>query len=273
MSADRMTWEQAVVSLRECADHADLVRACFYDDPLLAAAERYHRSTEWQALRSLLPSVDGRALDIGAGRGIASYALASDGWAVTAAEPDPSPVVGAQAIRSLAQASGHPIEVVEHQGEALPFESETFGLVHCRAVLHHARDLSGFCREAVRVLRPGGTLIATREHVISHPKDLDRFLNAHPLHRFYGGETAYMLEEYVQALRNAGLERLQVLNPMESDINLFPDSRAQVKERWARKMGFTRGNLIPDFLLSCIGALSNEPGRHYSFVGTKVSSG
>ena len=35
-----MTWEQAVLWLRQQPDSADLVRACFYDDPLSAAADR-----------------------------------------------------------------------------------------------------------------------------------------------------------------------------------------------------------------------------------------
>ena len=42
-----------------------------------------------------------QALDLGAGRGISSYALAREGWQVTALEPDPSMLIGAGAIRSL----------------------------------------------------------------------------------------------------------------------------------------------------------------------------
>ena len=45
----------------------------------------------------------GQALDVGAGRGIASYALAREGFTVTVLEPDDSHLVGAGAIRSLAE--------------------------------------------------------------------------------------------------------------------------------------------------------------------------
>ena len=106
-----ISWEQAVQWLREKPDQQELVRACYFDDPLIEAAERFWQSVEWQSIAALLPHSKGRALDLGAGRGISSYALARDGWAVSALEPDPSNLVGAGAIRTLVQESGLPIEV------------------------------------------------------------------------------------------------------------------------------------------------------------------
>jgi len=138
MSAEFSTWEEAVIWLRSQPDKADLVRACFYDDPLFAASERYYASTEWAAVRQLLAGRRGKALDLGAGRGISSYALAKDGWDVTALEPDSSDVVGANAIRQLIKETDLNIAVVEEFGENLPFEPETFDIVFGRAVLHHA---------------------------------------------------------------------------------------------------------------------------------------
>lgn len=266
---DLISWEEAVLWLRNQPDQLPLVRACFYDDPLIEAARRYRISTEWQTVRRYLPARQGRALDLGAGRGIASYALACEGWAVTAVEPDASAVVGAGAIRQLAGESGLPIEVVAQHGEDLPFHNDFFDLVHCRAVLHHARDLSMLCREIGRVLRPGGILIATREHVISRKADLNLFLQSHPLHRLYGGERAYLLSEYREAIEHAGLEIAELLNPYASDINLFPDSRAELKRRIAKKLRLPSPAFIPDFVLNWLGGWSNQPGRHYSFVARK----
>jgi len=82
------TWEQAVVWLRQQTNQRALVEAAYYDDPLLLAAMRYHASDEWSAIRTLLPKHDRNALDVGAGRGIASYALAKEGYEVVALEPD-----------------------------------------------------------------------------------------------------------------------------------------------------------------------------------------
>jgi SAM-dependent methyltransferase len=273
MTFDQMiTWEAAVEQLKRRPESAELVRACFYDDPLLGAAERYWKSTEWRAVRNHLPTRPGTALDIGAGRGISAYALARDGWKVTALEPDPSATVGAAAIRSLAVASAETIDVVETWGEDLPFRDASFDLVHCRQVLHHARDLKQLCCQIGRVLKPGGTFVASREHVISRKDDLPRFLESHPLQALYGGENAYLLQEYTDAIQLGAVRLKHVLNPMASDINLYPSSLAEVKARWARKLRLPSASWIPDALLSLWGARSQTPGRLYTFIGIKVSS-
>lgn len=269
MTVNSMTWEAAVQQLRARPDQRALVEACFYDDPLRQAADRFHASSEWAATQQLLGNVYGQALDIGAGRGIASYALARDGWSVTALEPDPSSVVGAGAIRSLASECHLDISVAQTWGEALPFDDSRFALVYCRQVLHHARDLQQLCREASRVLRPGGLLLATREHVISRREDLQTFLDGHPLHRLYGGENAFLLQDYIGAIQAAGLQIEQVLNPYASDINTYPESRTGIKKRWARKLRFPMPALIPDFALSWVGSRSRVPGRLFTFAARK----
>ena len=200
MSAKQFSsWEEAVLWLLDQPDRNDLVEACYYDRPPLEAARRFWRSEEWVKLRQYIPPGKGRALDVGAGMGVASFALASDGWRTTALEPDGSELVGAGAIRTLSQESGLDIDVVEEWGEQLPFSDGSFELVHARQVLHHARDLPLFCKELFRVLSPGGRLVATREHVISSQTQLPSFLDGHPLHKLYGGENAFTLRQYLFA--------------------------------------------------------------------------
>lgn len=219
-----MTWEQAVLWLRAQPGQKALIEACFFDDPLMDAVERYHQSEEWQAVQRLLPVPHSgqTALDVGAGRGIASYALAKDGWQVTALEPDSSSLVGAQAIREVADQTGLPISVVEEWGEDLPFGDNSFDVVHARQVLHHARHLPNLCAELGRVLKPGGLLVATREHVLDSPDCLSAFLASHPLHSLYGGENAFTLEQYLDAMLKANLLPQQVLGTFDSAINHYP---------------------------------------------------
>ena len=275
------TWEAAVVWLRNQPDRRQLVLDAFYDDPLITAAERYFASGEWQAVAHLLQGRSGKSLDIGAGRGIASYALARQGFEVTALEPDPSAIVGAAAIRSLAVEARLPIAVVQDVSERLPFADGAFDVVFARAVLHHMRDLDSACREMQRVLRPGGILIAVREHVISKDADLGRFLDQHPLHHLYGGENAFRLDRYIGALNDAGFVHVEILSPLKSPINLFPytiDSlRDAVVGRLSQKVPaaplwrFALGSdRIFELLLSVAEPFDNRPGRLYSFVGHKA---
>lgn len=284
MSADAegVTWESAVVWLRNQPDQRQLVLDAYYDDPLLAAAKRYHESAEWREIAALLRGRAGKALDVGAGRGIASYALACEGFAVTALEPDPSAIVGSAAIRSLAAEAALPIEVVEETSERLPFADGEFDVVFARAVLHHTSDLDRACAEMYRVLRRGGIFVAVREHVISREGDLQEFLDDHPLHRLYGGEHAFLLERYLGALRGAGFEPIEVLSPLQNPINLFPYTidtmREAIVERASRKLpvpSLWRMALGSDRVFAAVLSLASRfddrPGRLYSFIAHKVA--
>jgi SAM-dependent methyltransferase len=274
-------WEEAVARLRQQPDQAQLVFECYYDDPLLGAAERYWRSDEWREVRALLAGCRGSALDVGAGRGIASYALARDGLTVTALEPDPSNLVGAGAIRSLAQESGLPIKVVEQVSERLPFSANVFDVVFARAALHHTRDLPAACREFFRVLKPGGLLLAIREHVISSPGDLPRFLEQHPLHKLYGGENALLLQQYLDAIAGAGFQDVTILSPWSSSINYAPRNLESLKDELvtlalagvpaAKRMMRAALDVggVWRLMRAALERLDRRPGRLYSFVARR----
>jgi len=270
MSGNIFSWEEAVLWLRNQPDKQELVRACFYDDPPEESAERFYQSTEWKAVQNLLASVAcGTVLDIGAGRGISSYAFARDGWIVTALEPDASEVVGTGAILQVAQ-SGLDITIIGERGEQLPFPDNTFDLVYGRAVLHHAQNLKKLCEEASRVLKRGGLFLFTREHVISSRRDLESFLVSHPLHFLYKGENAYLLKDYVEAIKSADLTITNTMSPLASDINLFPTTKCILVEKIKAQYPIP----LPDYFVQKViipvrEKKNNSPGRLYSFLGHK----
>jgi len=280
MSESLITWEAAVQSLREQPDKQDLVRACYYDEPVIEAARRFASGEEWLATLDLVKRwVPGRVLDVGAGNGIASYAFAKAGCTVDALEPDPSSQVGAGAIRAIAETEKLPITVSEAFGEKLPYDSGAFDVVYGRQVLHHAYDLPQLLREAARVLKPGGVFIATREHVISKPEDKEAFLNAHPLHALYGGENAFLLTEYLGAIAGAGLTIEKTLGSHDTAINYFPMTNAERRERYLAHLGKIVGRPLANVLAGSDAAIdvigkfrSNRdqtPGRLYTFVAIK----
>ena len=200
---------------------------------------------------------------------------------MTALEPDASALVGAGAIRGLASQASLAIEVVEEFSERLPFPDHSFDLVFARAVLHHTSDLTKACREFHRVLKPGGRLIAIREHVISRRNDLPAFLDLHPLHRLYGGENAFLLSDYVEAMAGSGLVVDAIIAPLRSAINLSPQTprslRHELAHRVARGRAWVERTLIAmlefpglwRLLLPTLELMDHRPGRLYSFVASR----
>jgi ubiquinone/menaquinone biosynthesis C-methylase UbiE len=280
MNDNLLTWEEAVQWLKNQPEKQELVQHCYYDSPVLNAAERFNNSDEWYALRELMSKyIPGKVLDLGAGRGISSYAFAKAGCSVVALEPNPSGLVGAGAIRSLVEESGLPIEIVQEYGESLPFPEKTFDVVYGRAVLHHACDLPKLCKEVGRVLKQGGVFIATREHVISRKEDLQIFLDSHPLHSLYGGENAYLLDEYIDSIREGGLLVKKVIGPMESVINYAPTTQdsfsSRIESILQRLIGKTMARplatnkIVQNFYGRYLSRNSNHPGRHFSFLALK----
>lgn len=275
------SWEEAVEWLIQQPDQQELVKACYYDRPLYAAAERFFQSCEWIEIRRFFyTELKGKALDVGAGNGIASYALAKDGWETTALEPDSSTKVGAGAIRELANLSGVHINVVEEFGEELPFRDQEFNLIHARQVFHHANDLPQFCGELYRVTKPGGLLLATREPVISSARQLNHFLERHPLHQLYGGENAFTRQEYQNALVSAGFKLEKVLGPFDSVINYSPPftDESLRDELEKRLCNVPMGKFVAPFVLHprlfitslrILSLLDRRPGRLFTFIARK----
>jgi SAM-dependent methyltransferase len=274
-----MTWEDAVRWYRDQPGNEAEVRKNYFDLPVRPAAERYANSEEFaEVLRLLGVGDQRRILEPGAGNGIASFALAKNGWLVTALEPDDSVEVGAGAIREIVEQTGLPINVVQEFGEQLPFEDESFDAIHARQVLHHASDLDAMVREFARVLRRGGLLLSTREHVADNEQQLIAFRDEHPLHRLYGGENAYPLDRYLESFAKAGLRTTETWGPLESILNFSPGtenerriSLRQVANHSYLRLGrlFGWSDRFKQAQLRRHTQRDRTPGRIYSFLVEK----
>lgn len=126
--------------------------------------------------------------------------------------------------------------------------------------------------------KPGGRFVAIREHVISREDDLSRFLELHPLHKHYGGDHAYLLEQYVAAIEQSGLANLRVLSPWQARSITRPIvCNAQGRAGQADGLGhsgrrprdaYPAGSAWP-LASRVLGLFDNLPGRLYSFVATR----
>lgn len=284
----RMTWEQAVLHFRNIANE-QVVRQCYFHENVSDAAQDFLNSREFKATIAKLgiTRFEGlKVLDLGAGNGIASYAFAKLGAKVTAVEPDKSLIVGTGAIHQLNESlsPSSQIKTVSTFGEALPFPDSEFDVVYARQVLHHAHDLDKLVKETHRVLKPGGSLLTIRDHVVDNCSDLDVFLENHLLHKYYGGEHAFSLHEYREAFSKANMKIIEEIEPLASIINYFPSTTQQIamrirgllKSHWNPIKYYYTKLLSPQKIVQKYGREASkyltDPGRLYSFICSKPNS-
>lgn len=276
-----MTLEEALRYVRSDPRYAQLLFDSYLGTDAQESAERFRASAEFKEVRRLLQGRlgEGRILDLGAGTGIASYAFAQSEKAVVvyAVEPNASDNLGCGVIRRLPTKT--PIEVLNAFGEEIPLPDEHVDIVYAREVLHHARALPQLLQECARVLKPGGVLLACREHVVDDERQLAEFLANHPVHALAGSENAFALDVYLGAIRAAGLVIEKVLGPWDTVINAFPTvrtttelrslSRTRLESRFGR-LGVLAGRLPGvNALIRAQLNHSREPGRMYSFLAAK----
>jgi SAM-dependent methyltransferase len=271
--------DEAILLLRSDPAQRGLIEDLFLDEDSSAAARRFADSAEFREVVERVGPLlrSGRVLDLGAGTGVASAALARAGAAyVVAIEPDSSDVVGFGCLGQVVD--GLPVGVVASFGEALPISPASIDVVFCRQVLHHTTDLDATLNECARVLAPGGMLIACREHVVDDDGQLAKFLAEHVVHQLAGGEHAYSLPAYLAAIRGAGLELVSELGPWDSIINAYPtvttsDDLVRVPQvvlgRRFGRAGQVAGALPCVHQLAWARLRRAKPGRFYSFVAIK----
>ncbi len=286
-----MTWHETIEYIRQKPEYADLVRLAYFDRDLTLNIVRFGQSEEFVETLKLISKYVPEAttiLDIGAGNGISSINFALRGYDVTVLEPDPSDSVGANAIRIMKdEYKLDNLTVYERFAESTGLEANSFDIIYVRQAMHHAHNLKQFIAECSRLLKPGGVLLTIRDHVIFNKRDKQRFLETHPLHKFYGGENAFTSEQYKNAMLSSGLHVLEEMKYFDSVINHFPVSSKEMnnvkqmeeklKQQLKQKIGFLANNPLLFKIYKKLKGFRNSygdekkvPGRMYSFVSGKL---
>ena len=275
---EKYSWEEAIEILRNNPRHVQLVYDAYLTRDLVQNCQRFYESDEFKEVVKLVklynPSAT-KVLDIPAGNGIATYAFAKAGYEVTAVEPDNSELLGRRAIEFVFKSTNLNCEIVNSYGEELPFNDELFDVIYVRQGLHHAYNLELMLKEYSRVLKKGGILIACREHVVDNKKgSLQAFLDKQVDHQLYGGENAFLLSEYLHAIKKAGLNIITKFGPYSSPINLHPFKIEDIENRILQsKYSKILLKIFPSKLILKIAffalKLFPRPGRLYSFVAQK----
>ncbi len=287
-----MTWEETIQFIRAQPKYNELVAKAYFDENLPLNVERFRDGEEYKETLRLMSIYAPNAkniLDIGCGNGISSIAFALDGYTVSACEPDPSNTVGAGAVQWLKEYYGiKNLEVYQEYAEKINLQKDFYDIVYVRQAMHHAYDLKAFIQNIASLIKSEGILITVRDHVIFDNQDKKRFLDTHPLQKYYGGENAFTEKEYTTAIELAGLKIDKILKHYDSVINYYPlsttefDAIKNKKEKYIQKALWNKISVLSKipFVLSLykksigfnIAKVFNErdiPGRMYTYIARK----
>ena len=146
--------------------------------------------SEVAAVRAALPST-GRGLEIGTGTGRFSVPFGI----IDGVEP-------ATAMRRIAQQHG--LNVLDAKAEALPFPDCTFDFALIVTTICFVDDANLACREAWRVLNPGGWLLIG---LVDADSELGKRYEARKAESpFYRNARFFSVPELTQIMTNAGFE-------------------------------------------------------------------
>ena len=236
IDASSSAYERSVTAFRADPDMRGFVEKNYFDEDLSKAVARYTASEEHaRTLRLISAHVPqgGLVLDIGAGRGLTSLALARSGYHVISIDEDNSPLVGITALaHHLSATPEQAISPIRGNILELAFPKDTFDVVFCRSVLHHLTNLETGLKEVYRVLKSGGVFVACNEHIISVFSDGARFHKNHPAVKHGVDERAYPACGYARRCRKAGFRKVGFFgNPLDYHEFLSASERNRIRAR------------------------------------------
>jgi demethylmenaquinone methyltransferase/2-methoxy-6-polyprenyl-1,4-benzoquinol methylase len=170
-----------------------------YHPPLGDRLRRYTRRHLLERLRSMVAPAGTRLLDLGGGTGVTTVEFGDGAREVYVLEPD-----ARKCERGLR--AGAPVTFVSGVAEAIPFGEGRFDRVVSLMSFHHFSDGDRACREAARVLAPGGRFVVYDIHRSSLAA---RWLSCFARHRGHSASGFTTAEELAQKLGNAGFHAVR----------------------------------------------------------------
>ncbi|HMM82828.1 MAG TPA: bifunctional demethylmenaquinone methyltransferase/2-methoxy-6-polyprenyl-1,4-benzoquinol methylase UbiE [Terrimesophilobacter sp.] len=171
----------------------------------------------FHTVRAIAPQAGERVLDIAAGTGTSSAAIARSGAEVVAVDFSPGMI-------EVGRARHPKIEFVEADAMALPFKANEFDAVTISFGLRNVEDPRVALKEMYRVVKPGGRIVVCE---FSRPP---RAL----LRAGYGAYLKYVMPRVVDVASS----NPEAYNYLADSINDWPDQATL--SQWLRGAGFTR---------------------------------
>ena len=142
----------------------DLLHQTYHSGAVSSDACRFYASEEFSETVRLLsdlgkkPDHGLRLLDVGCGNGIASYAFARVGYAVTGTDISEGELAGLRGARALIGLDKADFRIVNANMERME-TAETFDVIDMRQALHHSTDPLSTVGNLSQSLTPGASSV------------------------------------------------------------------------------------------------------------------
>jgi ubiquinone/menaquinone biosynthesis C-methylase UbiE len=160
----------------------------------------------------------GRALDAACGTGRHAAHLAAAGYDVVGVDTT-------EAMLDVAHTKLPAVDFRRGRLEALPIDDASVDVVTCGLALEHVADLGVVMREFARVLKPGGLVVISDTHPITHQIGMGAFIPTQLQTRLdlVRGHRR-QVHDYLDAFAAAGLNVTRCLEPELTDeiVTHFP---------------------------------------------------